>query len=52
MEQPNRLSDLGSPDDEHWSSCPRPVNLCSDQYIFQFLFRTTNVYKNNSNVVV
>jgi hypothetical protein len=25
--------------DEHRSSGPRPVKLCSDQYIFQFLFR-------------
>jgi hypothetical protein len=23
----------------YWTSCPRPVKLCSDQYIFQFLCR-------------
>ena len=31
---------LGSPHDEHRSSIPRPVKLCSVQLIFQFLFRT------------
>jgi hypothetical protein len=34
-----------SPNNEHQSSGPRSVKLCSDQYIFQFLFRTTFVYK-------
>jgi len=28
-----------SPHDEHRFSGPRPVKLCSDQEIFQFLFR-------------
>jgi hypothetical protein len=33
-----------SPHDEHQSSGPRPVKLCSDQYIFQFLFRCIYIY--------
>jgi hypothetical protein len=32
-----------SPHDEHRSSGPRPVNLCSDQYIFQYIKINSNI---------
>ena len=38
-----------SPHNEHWSSSPRPVKLCSDQLNFHFLFRTSYI-KINSRI--
>ena len=35
-----QLTYYNSPHDEHRCSGPRPVKLCSYQYIFQFLIRT------------
>ena len=39
------LCNYFSPHDERRSSCPRPAILCSEQEIFQFLFRTINKIK-------